>query len=94
MGQYRGFDLSSRAAKVSHAATIAAALGMVSYQSASGLTPTELCIVRLLLQGHETREIAQRVHTIKKTVNAHLSNVLGKLGYKNRAQLVARVLGS
>ncbi|MBS3933999.1 MAG: helix-turn-helix transcriptional regulator [Truepera sp.] len=45
------------------------------------------------MQGHETREIARRAGATEKTVNAHISNVLVKLGYKNRAQLVARVLG-
>lgn len=76
-----------------NAAIHAASLGMVSYRPTSGLTPTELRIVRLLLQGHETREIARRVRVTEKTVNTHISNALGKLGYKNRVQLVARVLG-
>lgn len=75
------------------AALYAAAAGVTSTTMTSGLTPTELRIIRLLLQGHGTREIARRVHATKKTVNDHISHVLGKLGYKDRAQLVARVLG-
>jgi DNA-binding NarL/FixJ family response regulator len=59
----------------------------------SGLTRSELRIVRLLLQGYETREIARRADASEKTVNAHISNVLGKLGYRDRAQLIAKVLG-
>jgi DNA-binding CsgD family transcriptional regulator len=75
------------------AALYAAAAGATSTTMTSGLTPSELRIVRLLLQGHETREIARKVRAAEKTVNAHISNVLGKLGYKDRAQLVAKVLG-
>lgn len=75
------------------AALYAAATGTASTTITSGLTPTELRVVRLLLQGFGTREIARKVSASEKTVNAHISNVLGKLGYRDRAQLVAKVLG-
>jgi len=72
----------------------AAHLGITSYRMTSGLSPNQLRVVRLLLRGWRTDEIAAQLGITTKTVNSHISNVLGQLGYKDRAQLVAKVLGS
>jgi DNA-binding CsgD family transcriptional regulator len=72
----------------------AAASAQKTYQWRSGLTYMELRVTRLLLQGLDTRDAAQRLSISGKTVNAHVSNILGKLGYESRAQLIARLLGS
>jgi DNA-binding CsgD family transcriptional regulator len=70
----------------------AAAASQRSYQWKSGLTYMELRVTRLLLRGYDTRRVADQLSISYKTVNAHVSNVLGKLGYENRAQLVAGLL--
>lgn len=71
----------------------AAAAAQKTYQWQSGLTYMELRVTRLLLQGLDTRTTATRLSISTKTVNAHVSNILGKLGYESRAQLMAKLLG-
>lgn len=71
----------------------AAASAQKSYHMKSDLTYMELRVTRLLLKGHDTAKAAAELSISFKTVNAHVSNVLGKLGYDNRAQLVAGLLG-
>jgi DNA-binding CsgD family transcriptional regulator len=72
----------------------AAATAQKTYQWRSGLTYMELRVTRLLLQGHDTRTSAAALSISTKTVNAHVSNILCKLGYENRAQYIAHLLGS
>ncbi len=54
------------------------------------LTPAETRIVRLVLDGLGNREIAERLFLSEHTVEWHLGHVYGKLGVRNRAQLVRR----
>jgi DNA-binding CsgD family transcriptional regulator len=72
----------------------AAATAQRTYQWKSGLTYMELRVTRLLLQGLSTAAIAKRLSISSKTVNAHTSNILGKLGYQNRVQYVSHMLGT
>lgn len=72
----------------------AAASAQRIYQYCSGLTYMELRVTRLLLIGLDTRTIAQQLRISHKTVNAHVSNILCKLGYESRAQYVAVLMGS
>jgi DNA-binding CsgD family transcriptional regulator len=72
----------------------AAASAQRIYQYASGLTYMELRVTRLLLIGRDTRAIALQLRISHKTVNAHVSNILCKLGYESRAQYVAVLMGS
>ena len=74
-------------------AIYAAAASQRSYQWKSGLTYMELRVARLLLKGFDTRSCAQELSISFKTVNAHISNILGKLNLDNRAQFVAVLLG-
>jgi len=71
----------------------AAAAAQRTYHMKSDLTYMELRVTRLLLKGADTARAAEQLSISFKTVNAHVSNVLGKLGYDNRAQLVAGLLG-
>lgn len=64
------------------------------YQYSSSLTYMELRVTRLLLMGRDTRMLAQELRISHKTVNAHVSNILCKLGYESRAQYVAVLMGS
>lgn len=71
----------------------AAASAQRSYHYRSPLTFMELRVVRLLLMGYDTQRAAKDLGVSYKTVNAHVSNALCKLGYENRAQLVVHILG-
>ncbi len=50
------------------------------------LTQRELEVLRLLAQGLENREIAQRLVVSEATVRTHVSNILGKLHLASRTQ--------
>jgi DNA-binding CsgD family transcriptional regulator len=71
------------------------ALGVRTWQrSAVGdrvLTEREREIARLIAAGASNPEIAQRLFLSRKTVERHVSNVLRKVGVRNRAELAARV---
>jgi DNA-binding NarL/FixJ family response regulator len=55
------------------------------------LTEREYEIARLIAAGASNPEIAQRLFVSRKTVERHVSNVLRKVGVRNRAELAARV---
>ncbi|SCE76266.1 response regulator [Micromonospora mirobrigensis] len=59
------------------------------------LSDRELDVVRLLAQGRSNREIADVLFLAEGTVKNHVTNVLGKLGARDRTQaaLRARSLG-
>jgi len=75
------------------AGVYAAASAQKTYQWKSGLTYMELRVTRLLIQGQDTKDAASQLSISTKTVNAHVSNILGKLGYESRAQMIARLMG-
>lgn len=54
-----------------------------------GLTGRQLEILRLLVEGLRNAEIAERLSTSPKTVDHHVSAVLGKLGVRSRAEAIA-----
>lgn len=53
------------------------------------LTRRERQVVAHVAQGMSNREIAQALFIAEKTVEMHVSNSLGKLGFRSRAQLAA-----
>lgn len=55
------------------------------------LTDREREIARLVASGESNPEIARRLFLSRKTVERHVSNVLRKVGARNRAELAARV---
>ena len=55
-------------------------------------TAREWDILRLLMQGYTTRQIAQRLVVSESTVKTHVHNMLRKAGVHNRAELVALVM--
>ncbi|WP_203927753.1 response regulator [Virgisporangium ochraceum] len=59
------------------------------------LSERELDVLRLLAGGRSNREIARVLHLAEGTVKNHVTNVLGKLGARDRTQaaLRARDLG-
>jgi DNA-binding NarL/FixJ family response regulator len=53
---------------------------------AAGLTPRELEILRLLVEGRENSEIAEALFISPSTAKNHVAKVLDKLGLDNRVQ--------
>jgi DNA-binding NarL/FixJ family response regulator len=51
------------------------------------LTPRESEVVKLVAEGHTTREIAATLVISEKTVERHRANVLDKLGMRDRVGL-------
>jgi DNA-binding NarL/FixJ family response regulator len=51
------------------------------------LTPTELKVVQLVARGMANRDIAQIMEVSQRTVESHVSNMLGKTGLHNRTEL-------
>jgi DNA-binding CsgD family transcriptional regulator len=59
--------------------------------SAYGLTPRERDVLREVLRGRSTGEIAQALHLVPYTVQDHLKSIFEKTGASSRAELVARL---
>ncbi len=56
------------------------------------LTPRETEVLRLMAAAYTNREIAEALGTAEGTVKIHVSNVLAKLGARDRTQAVLRAL--
>jgi NarL family two-component system response regulator LiaR len=56
------------------------------------LTHREREVIRLVGQGKSNREIAETLVISEKTVKAHVSNILGKLGLQDRTQLAIHAI--
>ncbi|MGH2971766.1 MAG: LuxR C-terminal-related transcriptional regulator [Gaiellaceae bacterium] len=57
-------------------------------KAASGLTPTEERIARLVAEGRSNKEIAGDLFVAVRTVETHLTAVYAKLGVRSRTELV------
>jgi DNA-binding NarL/FixJ family response regulator len=69
-------------------------LGVRTWRRGPGselLTERERAIARLIAAGASNPEIAQELFLSRKTVERHVSNLLKKVGVRNRAELAARV---
>lgn len=58
------------------------------------LTPTELRVVQLVAQGLANRDIARVMKLSQRTIESHVSNMLGKTGLHNRTELARWALES
>jgi len=56
------------------------------------LTERELDVVRLVARGLSNQDIAEDLSISQKTVKAHVSNILGKLGLSSRVQIALYAL--
>jgi ATP/maltotriose-dependent transcriptional regulator MalT len=57
-------------------------------EAIGGLTERELEVVTLIAQGKSNREIAEALVVAKITVETHINNILHKLGFTSRTQIV------
>jgi DNA-binding CsgD family transcriptional regulator/tetratricopeptide (TPR) repeat protein len=69
--------------------------GLPVDRTLAGLTPREVEVLRLLVDGRSNRQIAERLFISGKTVSVHVTNILAKLGVHSRleAAATARRLG-
>jgi DNA-binding NarL/FixJ family response regulator len=51
------------------------------------LTPTEKRVIQFVAKGLSNREIAEQLSVSQRTVESHVSNMLGKTGLGNRTEL-------
>jgi DNA-binding CsgD family transcriptional regulator len=55
-----------------------------------GLTPRELDVFRLLLEGYTLQETANQLGVKYSTANTHMTAIYKKLGVNSRAELIIR----
>jgi DNA-binding CsgD family transcriptional regulator len=70
-------------------------VGLPAQRALAGLTPRELEILRLLVEGRSNRQIAEQLFISGKTASVHVTNLTAKLGVHSRleAAAMARRLG-
>ncbi|MFI7022293.1 ATP-binding protein [Micromonospora sp. NPDC049900] len=56
------------------------------------LTPTEARVTALVAQGRSTPDIAREMYLSRRTVQTHISHVLGKLGVRSRVEIAREAL--
>ncbi|HXE90840.1 MAG TPA: response regulator transcription factor [Terriglobales bacterium] len=69
------------------AAAIAAENDMVGARVRDRLTPRELHVVALIVQGFKNKEIASRLGTTEQVIKNYLRNVYDKVGVSDRLEL-------
>lgn len=52
-----------------------------------GVTPREQEVLQLIAEGANNKEISERLHIAEKTVKNHVSNILSRVGLRDRTQL-------
>jgi DNA-binding CsgD family transcriptional regulator len=56
----------------------------------SDLTPQELVVARLVVQGHTNREVATQLFLTTNTIETHLRHIFQKLGVRSRTELASK----
>ena len=64
------------------------------YETRDELTPRERDVASLIIHGLENHEIAAALSVSRKAVERHVSDILSKLGLKNRTQLVLHLVAT
>jgi len=59
----------------------------------SGLTPRELQIAELVADGRSNKDIGDELVISPATVARHIANIMGKLGFRSRAQIAVWITG-
>jgi DNA-binding NarL/FixJ family response regulator len=63
-----------------------------SLAPADPLTPREVEVLRMMTGGHSNREIAQAFQITEGTIKNHVSNILSKMGVRDRTRAVLKAL--
>ena len=63
-----------------------------SLQPADPLTAREVEVLRMMTGGHSNREIAEAFQVAEGTIKNHVSNILSKLGVRDRTRAVLKAL--
>ena len=58
---------------------------------ADGLTPAELRVAALVVEGRTNREVAAALFLGERTVASHLTHIYAKLGVRSRTELAGKV---
>lgn len=66
--------------------------GLANHDAYEQLTDREREVLKLVVEGHTTREIADILVISSKTVEGHKTNLMAKLGIRNRIELVKYAL--
>jgi ATP/maltotriose-dependent transcriptional regulator MalT len=80
----RAMPLEQAVAEASRVAGVAIPNRVVDPAARFGLTRREREVLRLLAAGQTDREIAETLFVSRRTVNAHVANILPKLGVASR----------
>lgn len=62
--------------------------------SAHGLTPAQMRVAALVLQGRSTRQMVSELHISPHTVQEHVTAVFDKIGVRSRRELATTLLAS
>jgi len=61
---------------------------LTNLEGASSLTPREMQIAEILLQGYTNNEIAQKLHISENTMKIHARNIYSKMHVSNKRELL------
>jgi NarL family two-component system response regulator LiaR len=67
-------------------------MGKPEHRPGDDLTPRELEVLALLIEGLSNAEIAERLDVSRSTIKVHVSNILSKLHASNRGEAVAQAI--
>ena len=73
-------------------AALSAGTDFPSLETPDPLTDREIEVLRLMTGGFSNREIADSLHMAEGTVKNHISNILSKLGVRDRTRAVLKAL--
>jgi DNA-binding NarL/FixJ family response regulator len=82
----------ARAVEIAPVASVATTDSHSKYLVFGNLTATELQVLRLLVDGNTTRQIAAELVVAVSTIDRHLTHTYTKLGARNRAEATAIAL--
>jgi DNA-binding CsgD family transcriptional regulator len=85
-----GFEALGAASWVTVARAELARIG--GRQRVEGLSPSELAVAKLVVEGLTNREIASALFLSETTVASHLSHIYAKLGVRSRTELTRQML--
>ena len=60
-------------------------------QTNTGLSPREMDVIQLVVQGYKNKDIAEKLFISEKTVKNHLSAVFNKMGVSDRLEMTLYV---